>query len=255
MEKNLTNQKWDEVYGKEFGGYWYPAEEVIKFSARYLKRRVGIDAWQKKRDVKRILDAGCGTGRHVLFFQEQGYETHGVDISPEAIEIGNKLLLSKNLKPNLRTGDITKLPFEDEFFDVVVSFGVLDHILFSEAKKSIDEIYRVCEKGAYFYLSLRSTGSSEFGRGEKVSSNTFVLQEGYEKGLIQHYFDLKEISELLQKFKIFSIDLIEEIFPSEYTVDKSFLQSFEGLKHYFDLTKPLNLNLKESRWHIVAEKL
>ena len=45
--------EWDSVYGAEFGSYWYPAEEIIKFSARYLKRRTGLNQWQEKRKVNR----------------------------------------------------------------------------------------------------------------------------------------------------------------------------------------------------------
>jgi len=254
LSDNHKQTEWNSVYGVEFGSYWYPAEEIIKFSARYLKRRTGLDKWQEKRKVKRILEAGCGNGRHVVFFQEQGYDAYGVDISSEAIELGNEWLKRKDLKTTLQVSDITKLPYDDSYFDVIVSFGVLDHIPFSEAKKAIREINRVCNTGGYLYLSLRSTESSEFGRGEKTDNNTFVLQEGYEKGIIQHFFDLKEIEELMRDFRVFNIDLVEEISPAEYTLDKAFLQSSQGIKKYFDLTKPLDLSLKESRWHIVAEK-
>ncbi len=105
------------------------------------------------------------------------------------------------------------------------------------------------------YITLRSTEDSEFGRGEKVAHNTFVLQEGYEKGIIQHYFDLEEIKELFEGFKVFDIELYEERFPSVFTVDKAFLQSSKGTKNYIDLSKPIDMNLKYSRWYIAAEKV
>ena len=254
MSDNHKELEWNSVYGTKFATVWYPAEELIKFSARYLKRRTGLDKWQEKRNVNRVLEAGCGNGRHVLFFQEQGYEAYGVDISSEVIELGNEWLKSKGLKPTLQVGGITNLPFDDNYFDVIISFGVLDHISFSAAKKAIREINRVCNTGGYVYLSLRSTKSSEFGRGKKTDNNTFVLQDGYEKGIIQHFFDLKEIEELMRNFRVFDIEVVETVFPAEYTLDKFFLQSTQGFKKYFDLTKPVDLSLKESRWHIVAEK-
>ena len=88
-----------------------------------------------------------------------------------------------------------------------------------------------------------------------MDHNTFVLQEGYEKGIIQHYFDLEEIKELLEGFKVFDIELYEDRFPSAFTVDKAFLQSSKGTKKYIDLSKPLDVNLKYSRWYIAAEKV
>lgn len=247
-------EKWNSFYSKKFGGTWYPMNGIVGFTARYLKRRMGIYLYDVKKDAKKILDVGCGNGNHVVFFAEQGFEVYGIDISKEAIEIGNAWLAKKGLKADLRVGDIEKIPFEDEYFDVVISHGVLDHIPFSKAKKAMEEIKRVCVPKGYIYITLRSTEDSEFGRGGEVAHNTFVLQEGYEKGIIQHYFDLEEIKELLGEFNVFDIELYEEKSPAVYSVDKSFLQSSKGIKKYIDLSNP-NLNLKSSRWYIAAEKI
>lgn len=91
--------------------------------------------------------------------------------------------------------------------------------------------------------------------GKKTDRNTFILQEGYEKGIIQHFFDLDEIRELLDGFRIFDIECHEQRFPEIFTVDKGFLQSSRGTKEYIDLSKPVDFNLKYSRWHIAAEKV
>lgn len=250
MEEN-----WDDVYTEKFGGTWYPNEGVVKFTARYIQRKVGIDLYDVKKKIRRVLDIGCGNGRHAVFFAEQGFDVYGIDISKEAIEIANAWLVKKGLKANLRVSDIEKLPFGDESFDVVISAEVLDHVPFSKAKKAMMEIKRILAPNGGGYITLRSTEDSEFGRGEKVEHNTFVLQEGYEKGIIQHYFDLEEIKELFEGFKIFDIELHEERFPSVFTVDKAFLQSSKGTKKYIDLSKPINMNLKYSRWYIAAEKV
>jgi ubiquinone/menaquinone biosynthesis C-methylase UbiE len=246
--------KWDKVYSKAFGGTWYPSEGIIRFTARYLQRRVGIDVWDVKRKVSRVLDAGCGNGRHAVFFAEQGFNVCGIDISDEAIEIAKAWLRKKGLKAHLEMGDITRLPFEDKYFDIVISHEVLDHIAFPDAKRALQEINRVSSKGAYVYITLRSTEDAECGRGEKVANNTFVLQEGYEKGIIQHFFDSEEIKELLKDFKIFDIELHEQRFPDIFTIDKAFLQSSKGERRFIGLSKPVDLNLKYSRWHIAAEK-
>jgi SAM-dependent methyltransferase len=248
-------QKWKQVYTKTFGGQWYPDEGVVRFTARYLQRRVGIDVWDTKRKVKKVLDAGCGNGRHLVFFAEQGFDVYGIDISEEAVEIAHAWLAKKGLSAQVKVASTTQLPFADQNFDIILSYGVLDHIPFAEAKKAIKEIERVSCQGAYLYVTLRSIEDSEFGRGPDVEKNTFVLQEGYEKGIIQHFFDNKEIGELLKGFRIFDIECYEERFPDVFTVDKSFLQSSKGEKKIIDLAKPINLNLKYSRWHIAAERV
>lgn len=246
--------KWDLVYSKIFGGQWYPDEGVVRFTARYLQRRVGIELYDVKRKIGRILDAGCGNGRHVVFFAEQGFDVYGIDISEEAIEIANAWLAKKGLTAHLKVGDIKKLLFDEEYFDVVISYGVLDHIPFSEAKKAVQEIRRALVNGGYFYVTLRSVDDCEYGRGKLVEKNTYVLEEGYEKGIIQHFFSPEEVNELLEGFKVFDVEIYEEKFPKIFTVDKAFLQSSKGIKGHVDVKKT-EFDLKYSRWHIAAEKI
>jgi len=237
------------------GNYWYPDEGVVRFTARYVCQRLGINFFEKKRKVKRVLDAGCGNGRHVVYFAELGFEAYGFDVSSTAIKVAKKWLAKRKLKAHLRQADIADLSFyPDNYFDLIISHGVLDHMLFFKAKKAMKEIKRVCAPGGYVYITLRSTEDSECGRGEEVAKNTFVLKEGYEKGLIQHYFNPKEINELFKGFRVFDLELYEERFPDLFTIDKSFLQSSRGIKKDIDLTKPLKMNLKYSRWFIAAEK-
>ncbi len=257
MIKKLTKneQKDTEKIKFIFGPTWHPDEGIVKFSARYLQRRTGIDSWQKKRNVDRILDAGCGIGRHVIFFSEQGFDVYGIDISDDAIKIANEWLSRKRLKSNLKVGNLTSLKFPDEYFDVIISYAVLDHMTLSDFKRSLNEIRRVLTKNGYIFLTLRSTDDSEFGRGRKIEHNTFLLREGYAKGTIQHYFNLKEIKEALVGFKIFELELHEEKFPNVFSIDKAFLQSSSEHKKNIDLSKPVKLTLKYSRWYIGAEKV
>lgn len=250
----MMNQKWENVYTHKFGGTWYPSEGIVKFIARYVQRKVGIDAYDIKKKVNRVIDIGCGNGRHIVFFAEQGFDVCGIDISEEAIKIAQAWLFKKGLKGDLKVGDIEKFNFQDKCFDLVIVYGVLDHIPFSKAKKVMKEIRRICAPNAYVYVTLRSTKDSEFERGGKIEDNTFTLQEGYEKGIMQHYFDLGQIKELFKEFNIFDIEMHEEKFPGVFGVDKAFLQSSKGVKRYIDFSKDIDMDLRYSRWHITAER-
>lgn len=132
---NKPSSKWDDVYAENSGILWYPDEGLVKFSARYLKRSTGIDmAREKKRDDlmsnTSILDVGCGTGRHVVFFAEQGFTVSGIDHSKNAIKTAEEWLKAKNLSANVSVSTIDNIQFNDNSFNVVISMGVFDHVFF-----------------------------------------------------------------------------------------------------------------------------
>ena len=65
---------------------WYPNENIIRFCARLIQKRLTYDQVEIKRKVKRVLDLGCGNGRHAIYFAREGMEACGIDISSTAIE-------------------------------------------------------------------------------------------------------------------------------------------------------------------------
>lgn len=79
---------------------------------------------------KRIMDMGCGTGKHSILFAENGYQVLGVDQSPEMIKIANNRL-KKN--PNIDTlldfavSDVTAYRTEETFDSVISLFHVMSY--------------------------------------------------------------------------------------------------------------------------------
>lgn len=90
---------------------------------------------------KNCLDVGCGTGRLVYLLRKLGIEAYGIDISKYALK-----RTRQESQPYLKLGDITKIPFEDNTFDLVVTFDVLEHIERPKLKKAVDETIRVSQK-------------------------------------------------------------------------------------------------------------
>lgn len=110
-----------------------------------------VTAVGERKDI-RILDYGCGGGRLVIFLLLDGYgEVYGVDVVPQ--EMNNGFI--KNLGINKEffySYDKKKLPFENEFFDVVISQQVLEHV------HNLDDYYseaaRVLKKGGVALLDF-----------------------------------------------------------------------------------------------------
>ena len=186
-------QQWDQVYESKFNTVWYPNEDVVRFCARLIQKNLSYDTYEVKRDVEHVLDLGCGNGRHVVFFAHQGFMVSGIDISAKAIEWAKDWCNREGLDADLRVADIKRLPFEDYSFDVVVSHGVLDHVTMEDARYSVGEVWRVLKPTGLFYCDLRSVEDFESGSGKQVAPNTFVIMDGFEEGLIQHFFTLDEV--------------------------------------------------------------
>ena len=76
-----------------------PHEEVVRFSAKYIRKKLGINKYKNivsKKNEKNILDLGCGIGRHAIFFDDLGLNSFGIDLSKEAISFSKKWALEVN---------------------------------------------------------------------------------------------------------------------------------------------------------------
>ncbi|KKQ77580.1 MAG: Methyltransferase type 11 [Parcubacteria group bacterium GW2011_GWC1_38_6] len=90
-----------------------------------------------------VLDAGCGEGILSLMMAEKGACVTGVDLSIPNVEVCIKRAAEHNLsgRVSFQTGDVEHLPFEDNFFDLVVSSHVLEHV--PDFNKGLSEVIHV----------------------------------------------------------------------------------------------------------------
>lgn len=93
-----------------------------------------------------ILDVGCGNGFSIRQWNKKVQASFvGVDYSEKMIDCARELLISNDLRNvSFVQGDVSCLPFADNFFDVVITERCLINIFGFEAKaRALDEIYRV----------------------------------------------------------------------------------------------------------------
>ncbi|HEY5649735.1 MAG TPA: class I SAM-dependent methyltransferase [Nitrospiria bacterium] len=99
------------------------------------------------RRYRKILDLGCGTGAQTVTLAGYGDEVVGVDIAEDLLALARKRCREF---PNVRcvNEDARNLPFEDESYDFVVSYGdVLSHI-WDGYEKALSEMVRVAKPGS-----------------------------------------------------------------------------------------------------------
>ena len=94
---------------------------------------------------KKVLEIGCGSGIDSAEFIKNGADVYATDMTESAVKhtknLFKKLNFNEEVISNVRKVDARNLPFEDNFFDHIYTYGVLHHI--PDVKDAVSEIYRV----------------------------------------------------------------------------------------------------------------
>jgi len=147
----------------------------------------------------RILDAGCGGGRNLVYFLQNGFEVYGVDPNPGAVTAIKELagvLAPGNPPNNFITATAENLPFENNYFDLVISSAVL-HFADNEAHfdNMLQSMWRVLKPGGYFFARLASDIGIE-KLLQPLGNNRYLLPDGSERYLVNEETLLKYTSAL-----------------------------------------------------------
>lgn len=147
---------------------------------------------------RNLLEVGCGMGTDTLVFARRGFDTTGVDLAPGHLRLAKRLFEHYGLKGRFIEGNAEELPFDDDAFGCIYSYGVLHHT--PNTKRAIQEIYRV----------LVPEGRAVIMLYHKWSLNNFVhciTRRGFEnvKGSqdtpVTRRFSRKEVQELCSEFR------------------------------------------------------
>jgi len=174
---------WEEIYKKR-GKVQSKVKQIVK------------DLLEFKKEGK-VLDVGCGTGRHARFLVENGFEVYAGDVSETAVKITSEI---KEIKVSVFSKE--KLPFDNESFDVILITNVLSHSLVKDILKSVSEIDRVLKVGGLVVISDLSTKDSFFGKGDRVEENSFKNIPGLLTGRVHHFFTKEELLNLFKTYKV-----------------------------------------------------
>ncbi len=135
----------------------------------------------------RILDAGCGSGRNLVYPLNEGYNVYAVDKDPRAIEAVRRL--AATLAPalpadNFRVEPIEAMAFPTGFADFVISSAVLhfarddDHF-----QTMLRETWRVLKPGGLLFCRLASSIGME-RQCKPLGQRRFLLPDGSERYLV-----------------------------------------------------------------------
>lgn len=134
----------------------------------------------------RVLDAGCGSGRNLVYLLRAGADVAAVDRNPQAIAEVRRLAarLAPGLPPDrFRVEALDQLSFPDGTFTVVISSAVL-HFVADDAEfdRVLDSLWRVLAPGGLLFARLATTIGME-SRVRPLGNRRFTLPDGSERYL------------------------------------------------------------------------
>lgn len=157
-----------------------------------------------KHKCKKILDLGCGNGKHSIYLNSLGFDVYASDIDCSRIIKNTEKLNLSNL--TVCEHSFKNIPCADDFFDAVICTSTLHHAVLSDIKQGINEIYRVLTPTGYFIFDFLSTLDTSYGLGTKIEENTFIGSRSGEENVPHHYTDDTELKALLNNFSFANIN-------------------------------------------------
>lgn len=167
-DKNDFFNNWEKV-NKNLGKRW---DEVVKFSPHkdlkkptltdlYFVSAITklLDLWIPNKKRLKILkldlyNEATMTATLADWFLNRKCDYYGVDISKEVIKLARKNFKGRVQSSHFKIGDIRNLPFKKNTFDVVFSFGTIEHI--RENQLAVNEAYRVLKNGGIFITGVNN---------------------------------------------------------------------------------------------------
>ncbi|MCR4404557.1 MAG: class I SAM-dependent methyltransferase [Candidatus Acetothermia bacterium] len=196
---------WDELFKREEFRWREPYPRGVEFA--------GLS---KERGFRRVLDLGCGTGRHLVYLAREGFEVCGIDISPTGLELARRWLEEEGLKAELKQSDMTAIPYPDGSFDGAISIHVIYHGTLEQMRKALAEIHRTLRPGGLALLTFQSKRSYRYGRGREIEPDTFIPDIGEDRDIPHHFSDREELEEVLRAFSILELELVERVREQVY---------------------------------------
>ena len=165
--------------------------------------------WLKKEKISgKVLDIGCGGGRHTIVLAKEGFEVYGIDFSKSAVKVAqnNARKASVSDKTFFKVGDALNLPYTDDFFNVINDDGCLHHISKDDWKKYLQNVTKVLKKDGILRVKVFSKNCNFYEVNKPKNSDdhwilvpskdyTYFFDKNEISGLFENDFDMIKIEE------------------------------------------------------------
>lgn len=187
---------WESVFNRN-GKFFYEPHEDMESLVELLR----------KNNAKKVLDLGCGSGRHSVFLAKAGFDVYGMDNSKSGLKQTKEWLRSLSLQAKLKNADCyKKFPYKNNFFDAIVSVQVIHHARIEDIRFCISEIERVLNLGGIVFVTVPKTKTNKFrSKTKMIAPRTFVPLDGHEVGTPHYLFNKELLRDNFKNFKILDL--------------------------------------------------
>ncbi|MCI5602040.1 MAG: class I SAM-dependent methyltransferase [Clostridiales bacterium] len=224
---NKSEELWKKLHEESRYRPKYPSENVVQYVFRNFERN----------GKTKVLDLGCGAGRHIVFMANENIVPYGVDFSSEGVNYTKERLheIGKDdYMDNIQVGDLTNIPFEDDMFDGIICYGALYYLTYKDSMIAVSEMKRVLKKNiGKIFLLVRTTEDYRCNKDnvlETDEENTYIINQSSnekcaysENGMVMHFFTRAEVEELFKDFQNLQIDKIVETHDNGKYCDSNYI--------------------------------
>lgn len=132
-----------------------------------------------------ILDVGCGSGRDVQYFLDEGFNPIGIDASEKLIEECKKRVKQGSFK----VMNMLSLDFEKESFDAIWALDAIPYLEKKQVLQALKQFSKVLKKSGIIFISVRKGEGEKLFRHEKLGKEEILIS----------FFSQIEIEELLKE--------------------------------------------------------
>ncbi len=166
--------RWDDLYQDQRMWLRWPDELVVRFTQKTLK----------PGGARRILDLGCGGGRHTVYLLKEGFAVSAIDSSSQSLEVLTQWIVEEGLSAGLACGSMTALPYADATFDAVLAWNVLFYSIPDELQRSLDEVYRVLRPSGILFGTLLAAEDWRSQTAARLGPTLYRGTQGDHTGMI-----------------------------------------------------------------------
>jgi SAM-dependent methyltransferase len=183
---------WNDYWKNESNrDYWTQPDKAV----------VSLLEKTDKTKITKVLDLGCGIGRHALLFAKAGFSVTALDSSAEALAVLKQKTQEGGVRLKITQGDYAQPNlFPRNYFDLVISFNVIYHGYRKNFEAAVYQALNWLKPGGQFFFTCPTRRDGKFGSGEKVAPNTFKSLNSIHPGDIHYFSDEADIRDLTRDF-------------------------------------------------------